>query len=104
MAVALGAGGQVPVVDALAAAVKAQSPHLAPERRRHIANDAADREMLDGLAVGAADGGNLLAEQAAAFVVLGFVAALFTAVFLFPSHWRLVLGALWLFRPQVVVK
>jgi hypothetical protein len=77
------AGVFVPDSDVAAAAFQAQSAGFATEGRGYVGNDAADNDVLDGMAVGARHGCNLLIEQATTFIDFGFVAALDAAVFEF---------------------
>ena len=65
---AFGAGLFVPDTDVVAAAVQAETAYLAPVGRRHISNNTPNYDVLNGLAVRTAHGGNLLAEEAAALV------------------------------------
>ena len=84
----LGAGFLVPDADVVAAAVQAETANFASVGRRHIGNDTPDHDVLNGLAVRTAHGGNLLAEEAAALVDLSLIATGFTTIFQFPGHWR----------------
>ena len=73
-------------MDAVAAAVQTQPPHLASERWRHIGDDASHHDVLHGLAVGATHRSDLLTKQTAAFIHVGFIAAVLTSVFFLPGH------------------
>lgn len=77
------AGVFVPDPDVAAAAFQAQSAGFATEGRGYVGNDAADNDVLDGMAVGARHRRNLLIEQATTFIDFGFVAAFQAAVFEF---------------------
>jgi hypothetical protein len=85
---ALGTGLLVPDADVVAAAVQAETAYFAPIGRRYIGNDTPNHDVLNGLAVRTAHGGNLLAEEAAALVDLSLIATDFTTIFQFPGHWR----------------
>ena len=84
------AGVLVPWPDSIAAAVQTQSSSLAAERRCHISNDATDDQLLNGLAVGAAHGCDVLSEQPVSLVDFGLIAALLALIFLFPRHVRMI--------------
>lgn len=73
----------VPDSDVAAATFQAQSAGFATEGGRHVGDDAADNDVLDGMAVGARHGCNLLIEQSTTFIDFGFVAAFQAAVFEF---------------------
>ena len=73
----------VPDSDVAATAFQAQSAGFATEGRGYVGNDATDNDVLDGMAVGARYGRNLLIEQATTFIDFGFVAAFQAAVFEF---------------------
>ena len=75
----------VPYSDMLAAALQTKPADLASVRGRHVGNDTAHHNVLDTLAVGTRHGTYLLAEESSAFVHLGFVATLATAIFEFPG-------------------
>jgi len=66
--------------------LQTEAADLAPEGGGYVSYDATDNNVLDGVAMGTRDGGNLLAEQAAPFVHLGLVATGLTAIFPFPCH------------------
>ena len=83
---ALRTGMPVPDSDMLAAALQTEPADLASIGRCHVCNDTAHHNVLDALAVGTRHGTDLLAEESSAFVHLGFVATLATAIFEFPSH------------------
>ena len=85
---ALGAGFLVPDADVVAAAVQAETAYFAPVGRRHISNNTPNYDVLNGLAVRTAHGGNLLAEKATTLVDLSFITTDFTTIFQFPGHWR----------------
>lgn len=85
---ALGASFLVPDADVVAAAVQAETAYFAPVGRRHISNNTPNYDVLNGLAVRTAHGGNLLAEEAAALVDLSLIATGLTTIFQFPGHWR----------------
>jgi hypothetical protein len=76
----------------LAAALQTKPADLASIGRCHVCNDTAHHNVLDALAVGTRHGTYLLAEESSAFVHLGFVATLATAIFEFPSHFLLKIG------------
>jgi hypothetical protein len=76
----------VPYSDMLAAALQTKPADLASVRGCHVCNDTAHHNVLDALAVWTRHGTDLLAEESSAFVHLGFVATLATAIFEFPSH------------------
>ena len=76
----------VPYSDIIAAALQTEPADLASVRGCHVCNDTAHHNVLDALAVGTRHGTYLLAEESSAFVHLGFVATLATAIFEFPSH------------------
>lgn len=78
-----GAGVFVPDPDVAATTFQAQSAGFATEGGRHVGDDATDNDVLDGMAVGARHGRNLLIEQATTFIDFGFVAAFQAAVFEF---------------------
>jgi len=84
------AGAHIPWPDSIAAAVQTQSSSLAAERWCHISNDATDDQLLNGLAVGAAHGCDVLSEQPVSLVDFGLIAALFALIFLLPRHVRLI--------------
>ena len=86
LAVTFRAGVLIPRPDSIAAAVQTQASRLAAERRCHIGDDAADDQLLDGLAVGAAHGGDVLPEQSESLIDFGLIAALPALVFLLPRH------------------
>lgn len=77
------AGVFVPNPDVAATAFQAQSAGFATEGGGYVGNDATDNNVLDGMAVGARHGRNLLIEQATTFIDFGFVAAFQAAVFEF---------------------
>ena len=83
---ALGTGMQIPDTDAVAAAMQAQPPYLASERWGHVGDDASHHDVLHSLAVGATHRGDLLAKKTAAFIYVGFIAAVLTSVFFLPRH------------------
>jgi len=85
-ALTLRAGFHVPYPDMVAAALQAQPPYLTPVGRGDIGYDASHDDILNGLAVRARHGRNLLAEQPAPFIHLSLIAASLTAIFTFPSH------------------
>ena len=66
--------------------MEAQATHLAAERGSHVADDAPNDKVLDALAVGTTYGYNLLTEESAPFVVVGFVATLATAICFLPGQ------------------
>ena len=86
LALALRASVLIPNPDVIAATLQTQSAHLASVRRSHIGNYATNNNVLDGLAVRACHGRNLLPEEPAPLVHLSLIAALLTAIFQFPSH------------------
>ena len=75
----------IPNPDVVAAALQAQTANLATVGRGHVGYDATHHDVLDGLAVGARHGGNLLTEQSTTLIHLGFVSAGLTAIFQFPG-------------------
>jgi len=83
---ATGTSLAVPQTDAVAATMEAQATHLAAERGGHVADDAPDDKVLDALAVGTTHGYNLLTEESAPFVVVGFVATLATTICFLPGQ------------------
>ena len=76
----------IPNLDVVAAALQTQAAYLAPVRWSHIGNDTTHYKVLDGLAVWARHGRNLLTEESATLVHLGLIAALPAAIFQFPRH------------------
>ena len=78
-----GAGVFVPDSDVAATTFQAESAGFATEGRGYVGDDATDNDVLDGMAVGARHGRNLLIEQATTFIDFGFVAAFQAAVFEF---------------------
>ena len=84
------AGVLIPWPDSVAAAVQTQSSSLAAERRCHICNDATDDQLLNGFAVGAAHGCDVLSEQPVSLVDFGLIAALLALIFFLPRHVMLI--------------
>lgn len=76
----------VPNADVVAATVETEPADLAPVGRRHIGDDASDYNILDGLAVWARHGCDLLTEEAAPLVNLSLIPTRGAAIFQFPSH------------------
>ena len=79
-------GESVPDAYLVTAALQAQSSHLASVGGRNICNDASHHNVLDGVAIRTRHGRNLLTEEAAPFIYLGFIAAGLAAIFQFPGH------------------
>lgn len=79
-------GVHVPSHDPIAPATQAQSAGLTAEGWSDIAYHAADYKVLDGLAVRAAHGGDMLSEEPFSLEGLGFIAAGLAFVFYSPSH------------------
>ena len=82
----LGTGALIPYPDAVAATVQTQASNLTSVRGSHVGNDTAHHNVLDSLAVWTRHRSNLLSEEPAPFVHIGFIAALPTAIFQFPGH------------------
>ncbi len=82
-------GVLVPKVDVIAATLQAETADLAAIGGGDIGYDTTNDEVLNGLAVGAGHGDNLLTEQSTAVIYLCLVAAGLTTIFLFPSHLKL---------------
>jgi hypothetical protein len=83
-------GFHVPYPDVLAAAVQAKPPHLAPIRWGYVGDDAANYNVLNGLAVRTIHWGNLLSKEATPFVHLGFIPTSLAAIFQLPCHLLLI--------------
>ena len=81
-----GTGVPIPDADIVAATVETEPAHLAPIRWCHVGDDASDDNILDGLAVWAQHGCDLLTEEAAPLVYLSLIPTCFAAIFQFPSH------------------
>ena len=81
-----GTGVPIPNVDIIAATVEAEPAHLAPVGWCHVGDDASDDNILDGLAVWARHGCDLLTEEAAPLVYLSHIPTCIAAIFQFPSH------------------
>ena len=79
-------GMQVPDTDIVTATVETQPSNFASVGWCHICDDAADHNILNGLAVGTAHGRNLLTEESAPFIHISLVSTVLTTVFQFPSH------------------
>jgi len=79
-------GMLVPYPNIIAAAVQAQPSHLAPVRWRHVGNDAANYNVLNGLAVGTGHGRYLLTKETASLINFSFIPTILTTIFQFPSH------------------
>ena len=86
LTLALGTGMPIPHSDFIAAALQTEPPHFAPIGRCHIGDNPTHHNVLDGLAVWARHGTDLLTEEPTPFVHLGFIATFPTAIFKFPSH------------------
>lgn len=84
--IAFGTGVPIPDADIVAATVETEPADLAPVGWRHIGDDASDYNILDGLAVWARHGRDLLAEEAAPLVYLSLIPTRGAAIFQFPSH------------------
>ena len=82
-------GVLVPEADVIATTLQTETADLAAIGRGDIGDDTANDEILNGLAVGAGYGDNLLTEQSTAVIYLCLVAAGLTTIFLFPSHLKL---------------
>ena len=82
----------IPEPDVVAAALQTKTAHLASVRWGHVGNDATHHNILDGLAVWAQHGRNLLTKESTPFVHLSLVATLPTAVFQFPGHIQIPMG------------
>lgn len=65
----------VPRFDAVAATVEAQTTSQSGEGGRRVAYDTTHNKWLDGMAVGTTDAFYVLTHEAAAFVVVAFIAA-----------------------------
>jgi hypothetical protein len=86
IALTLRTGLLIPYPDIVAAALKAQSSHLAPIGWGHISNDTTHHDILDGMAVGTRHGCYLLTEQSAPLIHLSLISTSLAAIFPFPSH------------------
>lgn len=76
----------VPDADVVATTVETEPAHFAPVGWRYIGDDASDYNILDGLAVWARHGRDLLTEEAAPLVNLSLIPTRGAAIFQFPSH------------------
>ena len=85
-AIAFGTGVTIPNADVVAATVEAEPADLAPIGWCHIGDDASDNNILDGLAVWARHGCDLLTEEATPLVHLSLIPTRIAAIFQFPSH------------------
>ena len=94
LTLALGTGMPIPHSDFIAAALQTEPPHFAPIGRCHIGDNPTHHNVLDGLAVWARHGTDLLTEESTPFVHLGFIATFPTAIFKFPSHYNKAVKAI----------
>jgi len=84
--VTFGTGMSIPDADVVAATIETESADLAPVGWCHISDDASNYNILDGLAVRARHGRDLLTEKAAPLVNLSLIPTRIAAIFQFPSH------------------
>jgi hypothetical protein len=84
--VTFGASVQIPDADIVAATVETEPAHLAPVGWGHIGDDASDYNILDGLAVRARHGRDLLTKETTPLVYLSLIPTGIAAIFQFPSH------------------
>ena len=85
-ALTFGACFHIPDTDLVAATLQTQAPNLTSVGRCHVGNDTTHHDVLDGLAVRARHRRDLLSKQTTTLVHFGLIAAVLTAIFLFPSH------------------
>ena len=85
-ALAFRTGLAIPYSDVFAAALQAQTAHLASVGWSHVGNDTTHHDVLDGMAVWAEHGCNLLTEQATSLIHLSFISTGLAAIFQFPGH------------------
>ena len=76
----------IPDADVVAATVETEPADLAPVGWRHIGDDASYDNILDGLAVWARHGCDLLTEEPSPLVYLSLIPTRGAAIFQFPSH------------------
>ena len=79
---------QIPDADVVAATVETEPADLAPVGWCHVGDDASDHNILDGLAVWASHGCDLLTEEAAPLVYLSLIPTCSAAIFQFPSPYK----------------
>ena len=84
-----GTGFLVPNPDVIAATLQTQTARLASVRWSHVGNDATHHDVLDGMAVWARHGRNLLSKESTTFVHLSLVATLLAAISQFPRHFNI---------------
>ena len=85
-ALTLRTGLHIPNPDVIAATLQAQTTYLASVGRGYISNDTTYHDVLDGMAVRAEHGRNLLTEQPSSLIHLSLVTTGLTAIFSFPRH------------------